>query len=379
MTTPAGYQLFLYDHTGTKRRVLLGWNYFEFAQRISSPWNHVLRFAFNRHNETLAFIRDFLERDWILEAYRTDETTGIKDKVYEGFNRTIVDQVNSHGAVLITLYGVGYTHLLTRRIVIPLEGEEESLKNGVSETIIKEFIDEQMINPVDPSRVMPGLSIEADASAGNNAEYGARYTNLNTVVTRCAEQGGLDFGIVGGITPATFEFQARPLWGEDRRFGLTPAGIAPVVFDLFLNNMEIPIFSKSGGDEKNFVYVGGPGIGVDRLITEMSLPDDVAISPWNRQEAFVDARNQDGPDGMETTGQAYLNSNRFREKFTFNIRQTDGTRWLRDWALGYLVTSRYFNEQFDKKLVEVSVIVSAGETGSVQEEVITAEMEDIIQ
>lgn len=378
MTTPAGYQLFLYDHTGTKRRVLLGWNYFEFSQRISAPWNHVLRFALTRSSETLAFFREFLERDWILEAYRTDEATGVKDKVYEGFNRTIVDQVNSHGAVLITMYGVGYTHLLTRRIVIPPVGQENSTKSGIAETIIKEFIDEQMVNPVDPARVMSGLSIETDAATGAVAEYSARYTNLNTVVTRCAEQGGLDFGIVGGDTPATFEFQARPLWGEDRRFGFTEEGIAPVVFDLFLNNMEIPIFSKSGGDEKNFVYVGGPGQGIDREILEMSLSDDLAISPWNRQEAFVDARNQEGTDGMTTTGQAYLNDNRYLEKFTFNMRQTDGTRWLRDWQLGYLVTARYFNEQFTKKIVEVGVIVSAGDTGSSQEEVITAEMEDII-
>lgn len=378
MTTPAGYQLFLYDHTGTKRRVLLGWHYFEFTQRSNAPWNHVLRFAFTRSSETLAFFREFLTRDWILEAYRTDEARGIKDKVYEGFNRTTVDQVNSHGAVLITMYGVGFTHLLTRRIVLPPEGEENSTKSGVAESIIKEFIDEQMVNPVNPARVMTGLSIEADAGAGDVAEYSARYTNLNTVVTRCAEQGRLDFGIVGGDTTATFEFQARPLWGEDRRFGFTPAGTAPVVFDLFLNNMEIPIFSKSGGDEKNLVYVGGPGQGVEREILEMSLTDDVAVSPWNRQEAFVDARNQEGVDGMTTTGQAYLNDNRYLEKFTFNMRQTDGTRWLRDWGLGYLVTSRYFNEQFNKKIIEVGVIISAGETGSSQEEVITAEMEDII-
>jgi hypothetical protein len=377
MTTPAGYELFLFDHTGTRQRLLTGWNYFEFTQRIGAPWNHVLRYAFTRNSETLTFIRESLERDWILEAYRTDETTGVKDLVYEGLNRTVVDQVNSAGAILVTLYGVGYTQLLTRRIVIPATGEEHSVKSGPAETIIKEFIDEQMVNPEDPTRIMPGLSIATDQASGDTAEYSARYTNLNTVVTRCAEQGGLDFGIVGSGTQGEFEFQCRTLWGEDRRFGFTSDDTPPVVFDLFLNNMEIPIFSKSGGDERNVVYVGGPGQGLDREILEIQLADEVVVSPWNRQESFVDARSQDGSNGMQTVGQAYLNKNKYLEKFTFNLRQTDGTRWLRNWNLGDLVTARYFNEEFNKKLVEVSVIISAGETGATQEEIITAEMEDI--
>lgn len=373
----AGYELFFYDTTATRRLLLTGWEYFEFHQRVSSPWNHVLRIELGKDSPTLTFIRDNFERDWILEAYRTDEITGEKSRVYEGFNRTIVDQVTNEGIILLTMYGVGYSDLILRRIVVPEVGEEYSAKSGPAETIMKEFVLEQAITPVDSDRILPGLANETNVGRGETAEYSARYTNLMTVIQRCAEQGQVDFGVVGGDTTGEFFFSVRDLWGTDRRVG-NADGNPPTIFDLFLNNMEIPIFSKSGGDEKNTVYVGGEGIAANRTILEMELTDDTAVSPWNRREAFVDARNQPTIDGLTTSGQAYLNENRYIEKFTFNLRQTLGTRWIRDWELGDLITARYFDEEFEKKIVEVSVTISAGETGNSQEEVISAELENII-
>lgn len=373
------HEIYFFDHDGVRRLLLEGWEYLEYTQRVSSPWNSIIRIELPSEEDEsglLTFFRETLEVDWITEMYRTNEFDNERELVYEGMHRTLVDQVKQDGSVVFTLYGVGYTDLLKRRITLPPAGSETSNKSGFAETVAKDFIDEQAINPVDIDRIFPGLTNEADQARGNTAEYSARYTNLFTVISRVCEQGALDFGIVGSGTVGSFIFKALPLWGTDRRVG-NADGNNPTTFDVYLNNMEIPILSKSAGDEVNYVYIGGQQQGANRIIQTLQNAARVALSPWNRREAFVDARQESTTDGLTTAGQAYLNENGAQTKFTFNINQTPGTQWLRDWELGDIVTALYFGQNFTKKIIQVSVVVSAGETGAAQIEVINAELEEI--
>lgn len=378
------YDIYFFNHEGTRILLLTRYEYLEFAQRLNDSWNHTIRIEYGPEDDDLLFFRGdpddpdavSLERDFIIEIYRTDPITEITTRVYEGFHRTLVDQVKLNGVVVLTMYGTGYTQLLKRRIIIPPEGEEHSTKNGPAETVIKNFVDEQAVNPVDTNREISGLSIEADGGAGNTAEYSARYTNLYTAVKRSSEQGEVDFGVVRNDAVGTFILEVRELWELDRRVG-NADGNAPTIFDITLNNMLIPIFSKRGSNEVNHVYVGGQGQGIDRAIQEEENAVAKAASPWNRHEAFVDARSEENTDGLTTRGQAYLEENRYTEELSFNIEQTEGTRWIRDWGLGSLVTAKYGGNIFSKKIVEAKVVVSAGETGKALIEVITAEMEDV--
>lgn len=372
----AYYTIYFYDHTGTRVLLLTRYEYLEYSQRINDAWNYIIRIAYGPDDDDLDFFRNILVRDFIIEVYRIDPVTEVKTLVYEGFHRTLVDQIKQDGSVVLTLYGTGYTQLLKRRIIIPAEDEETSDKSGVAETCMKEYVDEQAVTPTDSDRVITGLSIESDAGAGNAAAYSARYTNLYTAVSRLAEQGEVDFGITRDTDVGTFIFEVRDNWGEDRRPG-NADGNAPTIFDVTLNNMLIPIFSKRGSNEVNHVYVGGQGQGVQRTIQEESNADAEAISPWNRAEAFVDARQENEEDGLTTRGQDYLKKNGYVTELSFNIQQTEGTRWIRDWNLGDLVYAKYGNVAFSKKIVEVSVVLSAGETGKAVIEVISAEMEDV--
>ena len=375
------YTIYFFDHTGTRIILLDDYEYMEYTQRLNDSWNHIIRMNMSPEDDRLVFFRATdsaeagLVRDYIIEVYRIDPVLGTTELVYEGFNRTLVDQVKQDGSVVLTLYGTGYTHLLKRRIIIPPAEQESSVKTGVAETVIKDFVTDQAISPTDATRIIDGLANETDAGAGGTAEYSARYTNLFTAVSRCAEQGSVDFGITKDTTVGTFLLQVRELWGTDRRVG-NSTGIAPTIFDVTLNNMIIPISSTSGDGEVNHVYVGGQGQGVDRTVAEYSDATAEAISPWNRHEAFVDARSESTADGLETRGTAYLEAHKVVTTLSFNIQQTLGTRWLRNWELGDIVTARYASKTFTKKIVEVSVVVSAGETGSSMIEVISAELEE---
>lgn len=377
MANGQNYDIYFFDHSATRVFLLQGFKYLEFHQRVSSPWNSVMRIESAAEDPVLInFFRNILERDFITEVWRTDEVTGDRDLVYEGFHRTLIDQVKNSGIVVFTLYGVGYSQLLKRRIILPITGQEYNSKSGVAETVMRDFVSDSAISPVDADRIISGLSNDIDVAVGSTAEYSARYTNLFTVISRLAEQGGVDFGVTKDTTVGTFLFEVRELWGTDKTHGNSDGNV-PVVFDVTLGNMLIPILSKNGGDEVNFVYIGGQQQGVSRIIETRQDAAAVAASPWNRHENFVDARSEDDTDGLQTRGQAVLDEQGYKEVLTFNVQQTAGTRWIRDWVLGDLITARYAGQQFHKKIVEVTTQVSAGESGEAQIEGISVEMEDV--
>ncbi len=379
------YEIFLYDTTATPRLILQGWEYLEFTQRVNSPWNHNIRLRASYKDDIAQFLRNEFAPgvDWIVLVYRTDPITKNKELVYEGFNRTLVDQLDNSGDVIFNFYGVGFTELLTRRITIPATGNEVSYKTGAAETVIKNFVDEQSISSVDINRIIPGLSLEPDAGTGDPVSYSARYTILHTVVSRCAEDGGVDFGIVGGNpliggTVGTFEFQVRALWGLNRATWNFD-GNNPAIFDISFGNMSIPIYSINSSEEKNVAYVGGQGQGINRLIIERQNAEGVTESPWNRREDFADARLEDTENALAVYASALLTAKKISKTITFNINQTEGTRWLTNWNLGDYVTVRYFDVEATQKINQITVRVSASGQGSGQVEFVSAEFENIPQ
>jgi hypothetical protein len=375
------YEIFLYDTTATSRMILQGWEYLEFTQRVSSPWNHNIRLRTTYKTEIAQFLRSESLVDWIVLVYRTDPVTKNKQLVYEGFNRTLVDQLDSSGDIIFNFYGVGFTELLDRRITIPPVGLDVSFKSDVSETVIKSFVDEQCVNPVDPHRIIPGLTIEPDLGRGEPVSYSARNTILQTVCTRCSQDGDIDYGIVGGNpllggTVGTFEFQTRPLWGDNRAIW-NFSGNPPTVFDVFFGNMSIPIFSTNSSEEKNVVYVGGQGQGANRLIIERELSSGTSLSPWNRREDFADARLEETEAALAVFARSLLLNKQIAYKLSFNVNQTEGTRWLENWALGDYITARYFDNEQTQKVTQVTVRVSAGGQGSGQVEFVSGEFQNI--
>lgn len=356
-----------------------GWNYLEFHQRVNQPWNHMIRFDLSKDDTRVALLRSTLDIDMIINVYRTDPYTGIKDRVYEGFNRTVVDQITSTGTVIFNLYGVGFTELLKRRIVVPATGEDNVSKSGVAETVMKEFVDEQAVNPTDSDRTIAGLTIEADAGAGGSGEYSARYTMLNTVIENLGEQGRMDFGIVQiDNIVGNFRFEVRRPWGTDKRIGNLDSN-PPLVFDVGYGNMLIPILSKNASEEVTAVYVGGQGEGVDRTVVELENTARIAASPWNRRERFVDARRQSTETSLATTGNAKLQEEGYAPQLTFGVKQGLGSWWPTDWELGDYITARYYGLSFDKQITEVSVVVTASAEGSdSMTEVIDVELTDVV-
>lgn len=368
------YDIFIYDHTGDLLLILQRWSRLEYHQRTNAPWNHQITLEFGYDDPDLATLRGF-EPDYMVVIYRTDPVTLVRTMVYEGFNTTVVDQVRANGGVIINLYGVGYTQLLQRRVVVPTTGEEYSTKSGKAETIIKSFVNESMIGTLDANRVFSGMSIASNNGLGEDVTYSARYINLLSVCETIAERGNLDFGIYGGANEGEFIFDARDVWGEDLRED-NDEGNIPVIFSIENDNMLIPILSLNHSAEQNYAYVGGEGQGADRVIEEVANTPALTTSPWSRKEFFVESRQQSDESALIAAGKVELEKRKAKQKLTFNIRQTDSSRWIRDWNLGDLISAKYYTYTFDRQISEVSGVVTSGQSAQAYE-IITVEMKDL--
>lgn len=368
------YEVRLYDHNGNFKLLPQHLVRIEYHQRLNAPWNHQITVEVSKDDDQVTILRA-VQDDWITRIFRIDPYTQVRSLVYSGLHVTTVDQAREAGDLIFNFYGSGYSHFLTRRVVVPPANQENSTKSGPAESVIKSFVSDCMISPVDTDRIFPGVSLEVDTGLGETIEYSSRYVNLMTVCENVANMGKLDFGIIEGNTIGSFVFRARPVWGKDKRVG-NPEGNRPVEFNFLHGNMDIPILAINASDEKNYIYVGGTGSGEERIIQPVVDAAAVARSPWGRKEFFLEGSQQTETNELIAVGMAELEDRKVVRELTFDIIQNLGYRWLTDWELGDLITARYFDYVADKKIVEVGVAVTA-ESSSQLVETFTIEMADV--
>lgn len=379
------YEVRLYDHDFNLIGLLQGWSRLEYHQRINSPWNHLIEWRFGAEDTQRIAELSVLVPDMPILIYRGNVETGAWNRVYEGFHLTTVDQQTKSGDYIITLYGSGFTDLLNRRIVIPPANSENRTYSGNADYVMKSFVIDACtqpkppeVSPYDTDRIMPNLTVLPFTGEGGTVEYSARYTNLLTILENLADEGNMRFGIVGNDHPFNgFTFVCKPIWGSDRRINSSnPNKGTPILFSPELDNMEIPILSRNYSDEKNVVYVGGRGVGTERMMLELTDVDAEALTPWSRKEAFSDSRGEGTMDGMLTAGKRYLEEYSARTSLTFNVRQTPGCQWIRDWNVGDIITAKYRDYLATEEITEVSVYVTFSDSAELIERV-DVELKDL--
>ena len=368
------YEVRFYDREKNFKFIPPNLSRIEYRQRLNAPWNHQITVEISKEHPQLNVLRS-VEDDWFIRIFRLDPFTQIKTLVYSGLHVTTVDQARTSGDLIFNYYGSGFTQLLSRRVVLPDPGSDNSTKTGSAETVIKSFISDSMVSPYDTDRIFPGVTLELDTLSGDYVEHSTRYVNLLTVCETVANAGKVDFGIIEDSDIGELIVRVKPVWGKDRRVG-NLAGNKPTFFNFLYGNMDIPIFTTNASDEKNYIYVGGAGSGEERIIMPVSDLLSTARSAWSRREFFVEARQQETDLALVLLGEAELEARKLKKELNFDIIQNIGTRWLVDWELGDLITAKYFDYKADKKITEVGVVVSASESQETVERVFV-EMEDV--
>lgn len=170
----------------------------------------------------------------------------------------------------------------SQRLIYPAAGKTHESVSGNVETVMRHFVNTQMINPSDPARIFPRLVLGANQNKGPAIEENSRYDSLSEKLTELSELHGLGWNIELDMKNKRFEFVVK----EGRNLVANQTGLPQVIFSTEFETIESLEYTESDLDYKNFAVVAGQGEGVERRI--ISIGDAAGA---DRYEMFVDARD----------------------------------------------------------------------------------------
>ncbi len=183
----------------------------------------------------------------------------------------------------IKLTGTTLCGLMNRRITVPPKHTSHDRKQGNAETVMKHYVNNHFLNPVDPKRKFPNLIIAPNQNRGTNIEWESRYKNVADELEKVSLLSGLGWEVTADFNNKRFIFDV--IESKDLTQANTQ-GNSPVFFSPEFDNVKSMQFIDSDNDLRNIGYVGGQGEGVERKIIQLG-----DVSGWDRLETFVDARD----------------------------------------------------------------------------------------
>jgi len=286
-----------------------------------------------------------VEQDGQVEFWWRDDEYSIDwRKEFEGFMRAKHHNYSAEKGHQVTITGYSYNDLLRRAIVDAAAGSAAANKDGVAETVIKAYVNEN-IGPGAGARARSGLTIEADGANGNSDHWTEPSKNLLDVCQRIARIGGGDFAIVGNGT-AAFQFKWYDgQYGTDRR--------STVIFSIERGNLDNVQWDE-WGDDTNAVMILGQGRQDDRYRTWYTDATRIAETTWNRHEAARDCRDVADTDVYQSRADEWLEEGRPKQNVQLEVVQLPGCAYGKHYFLGDLVTMHLGGTDYDKKMVAVT-------------------------
>jgi hypothetical protein len=358
-----------------------GMRYCGYDKRLRTPGSWIL--GFNAHDERVLDFRpyhivEFWLRDGFggdeydaflasLPAYRKDPFRPQWYRDFTGFVLTYpeLDQT-ADGAYVSTLRGRGLNEWLYSEYIDYAPGTSEAEKSSASETVAKEYVDENIgpnagTDAGGYSRVREGLSVQADAGNGATWEGDRSRKLLGDVLQEIADMptGPGDYMIVQ-VGDALFDFQWRsPHWGEDKRVG---NGVRrPVLFSARMDNVEDVSSSISYLSAASGVIVYGQGVGSTLKPGTAYDTTLTTQTSWARKVLVRQSRSTVDQTALNDFAYGELRENWPEIDVDSTVKQIFSSRYNVHWQLGDLVTveDTLYGRQIDRKVLGVRVTLEA--------------------
>jgi hypothetical protein len=341
-----------------------------FTRRLNSPAESVVEIDANDERRNLFVLDAFVELwrsnlDWGLDWYREAVT----------FHRMPSIDEQTDGKPLFRSHGVGMMDLLARReIAYKADDSPRVKKSAVAETVMKQYVKENAGSDAlasagrERNGNFTGFSVEASGGGGAIWSGSRSFKNLLEVCKEISASSGIDFDVVESATAFTFKTYVNGYGSDRSKLGLDPltglngAGNVPVVFSRERGNLRGLVRSQDRSTEKNVVFALGRGLGGNRdmqVVVDATLTDD---SPWNDIEVSVNAASEAGDDlnALVSRGQALLEKASPVEALGYEIVQTPGQFYGKDYFLGDIVAAELFDLDLRIQFTQATITVQPG-------------------
>lgn len=314
----------------------------------------------------------YRDLDTIIEVYRRNENNQTMQRENTYLLRYwSIYYDESADVEYITRGAVSCEDLLKCRIIVPaddpLNAGGYSTKQDLAGVVMSEYVSQQLVAPaVNLIRAMPNFFIQSNPFQGNIIFQRRAWEVLFDVILDCSAKGNIDFRVFrflnNQVDPPDFVFSAERI-GTDKTKTANYPYASYIYFAPQRANMRQPVLTQNRYEEKNYVYVLGPGTEGAREVLPMG-GDTIIDSPYNRREATTDARDieYNVTDGFLTAGSTFLKENEPTITFEFvpDLNAPQGAYKI-DWDLGDLVTAAYQGYESDFRIIKVEVTVQGRE------------------
>jgi hypothetical protein len=311
------------------------------------------------------------ELDGQIEIYRSAPGMGLDWYLeYEGFHRGELRELDDQGQRHYTVYGVGYNHLLSRRVIAYRSGTIRAEKNDHAESVMKEYVSENAgVDANHASRIRDGVftGFTTDAVGADHEDTpiwagDKSFANLLDALREISEFShgaatalihGLDFNVVG-TGPATFTFYTYlNQLGTDR----TSGSASPVTFSAFRGNMQNSAYEVDRSKEANCAIVLGQGDRSTRTVIYREDAVTKADSVWNDIEIARPATLSEFTYQLNNFGDALIAENYMVETVDGTPMQSPGEFYGQDYFIGDLVTVEHDDVSVEKQIVTITINV----------------------
>lgn len=168
------------------------------------------------------------------------------------------------------------------RLTIPPVGKSQDVITADAETIMRHYVQNNAINPLDPNDIIPDLVMSENLHRGEQIEWQSRYKVLSEEMIEIGLLSGLGWNIEIDFEAKKFVFVVL----ESRDLSVNQSDNPPAIFSPEFGTLKQLSYVESELDYKNFAVVAGQGEGAERRI--VTVGDAIGA---DRRVLFVDARD----------------------------------------------------------------------------------------
>jgi Siphovirus ReqiPepy6 Gp37-like protein len=262
--------------------------------------------------------------------------------------------------------GIALKGVAAQRIVVPPAGDSHDRASGSAETVMKHYVNNHVVNPVDTKRKIDMLVIASDQQRGSAINWESRFKNLAEELVEISKASGLGWDVILDLQQKKWIFDVF----EGRNLTVNQTENPPVIFSPQFESLKQLSFVESDYNYRNFGYIAGQGEGADRRVVEVG--DAEGLS---RIETFIDSRDISEQDEsgqalpeeqviakLQERGQQKLSE--FAQEFFLEGQILTNSPFVyeKDYDLGDIVTiqNREWGVTRDARITEIKEIYEPG-------------------
>lgn len=249
---------------------------------------------------------------------------------------------------IITAKGRDLKSIIDRRLTVPPIGKAYDEIKATAEEVIKHYVINNCISPVDYRRKIEQLEVAIDKKRGSILAWQSRFKYLDFELEQICNTAGLGWEVYLDIDRKKFIFDV--VEGINRTIDQDVN--SRVIFSDEFDNITNSTYINNSLSYKTMGYVAGQGEGEDRTVQEVYRNNNTGL---DRRELFIDARDISEDDKLEDRARAKLNEYDF---ITSNESTVINSNFIYevDWNLGDLITLKNSMGTTSQRVSEVTEV-----------------------